>query len=133
MKIEGAAAEETSRDAGPVRMMTVREVSAYLRVHRSTICRLLKQRQIPAFQVGSDGASASRLSSAKARAIVMHPWTNTRNGTTRVDGMTNAADSDLTPLPRTFRLRSLCGVSGTRSQNFWSERGSAEEPPPVDP
>jgi excisionase family DNA binding protein len=35
-------------------MMTVREVSAYLRVHPSTIYRLLKRRQIPAFQVGSD-------------------------------------------------------------------------------
>jgi excisionase family DNA binding protein len=54
MKIEGAAAEETSHDAGPVKMMTVREVSAYLRVHRSTIYKLLKHRQIPAFQVGSD-------------------------------------------------------------------------------
>jgi hypothetical protein len=37
MKIEGAAAEETSHDAGPVKMMTVREVSAYLRVHPSII------------------------------------------------------------------------------------------------
>ena len=54
MKIEGTAVEETSQDARPVKMMTVREVSAYLRVHRSTIYRLLKQRQIPAFQVGSD-------------------------------------------------------------------------------
>ena len=35
-------------------MMTVCEVSAYLRVHRSTIYRLLKHHQIPAFQVGSD-------------------------------------------------------------------------------
>ena len=34
--------------------MTVREVSAYLRVHPSTIYRLLKQQQIPAFQMGSD-------------------------------------------------------------------------------
>jgi excisionase family DNA binding protein len=33
--------------------MTVREVSAYLRVHRSTIYRLLKRHQT-AFQVGSD-------------------------------------------------------------------------------
>ena len=34
--------------------MTVREVSDYLRVHPSTIYRLLRHRQIPAFQVGSD-------------------------------------------------------------------------------
>jgi excisionase family DNA binding protein len=43
---------KTSHYSGP--MMTVREVSAYLRVHPSTIYRLLKHRQIPAFQVGSD-------------------------------------------------------------------------------
>jgi excisionase family DNA binding protein len=34
--------------------MTVREVSAYLRVHPSTIYRLLSRHQIPAFHVGSD-------------------------------------------------------------------------------
>jgi excisionase family DNA binding protein len=38
----------------PSKVMTVREVSAYLQVHPSTIYRLLKQRQIPAFQMGSD-------------------------------------------------------------------------------
>lgn len=36
------------------RMMTVREVSAHLHVHPSTIYRLLKQRKIPAFHIGSD-------------------------------------------------------------------------------
>jgi len=40
--------------AGPVRVMTVRDVSAYLKVHPSTVYRLLKQHQIPAFHVGSD-------------------------------------------------------------------------------
>jgi excisionase family DNA binding protein len=35
-------------------VMTVREVSAYLRVHPSTIYKLLKHNRIPAFQVGSD-------------------------------------------------------------------------------
>ena len=34
--------------------MTVREVSAYLRVHPSTIYRLLKRHQIPAFHMGSE-------------------------------------------------------------------------------
>jgi excisionase family DNA binding protein len=34
--------------------MTQRDVSAYLRVHPSTIYRLLKRHQIPAFQLGSD-------------------------------------------------------------------------------
>jgi excisionase family DNA binding protein len=34
--------------------MTVREVSAYLKVHPTTVYRLLKHNQIPAFYVGSD-------------------------------------------------------------------------------
>jgi excisionase family DNA binding protein len=34
--------------------MTVEEVSEYLRVHPSTIYRLLRKRQLPAFIVGSD-------------------------------------------------------------------------------
>jgi len=37
-----------------VEMMTVRELSAYLRVHPSTIYRLLKRNQIPGFRVGAD-------------------------------------------------------------------------------
>lgn len=36
------------------KVLTVREVSDYLRVHPSTIYRLLRQRQLPAFRVGSD-------------------------------------------------------------------------------
>ena len=35
-------------------VMTVREVSASLQVHPSTMYRLLKHDQIPAFHVGSD-------------------------------------------------------------------------------
>jgi len=38
----------------PSKVLTVREVSDYLRVHPSTIYRLLRQRQLPAFRVGSD-------------------------------------------------------------------------------
>jgi len=34
--------------------MTVREVSAYLQVHPSTIYRMLRHKQIPAFHVGCD-------------------------------------------------------------------------------
>ena len=37
-----------------VEMMTVRELSAYLRVHPATVYRLLKRNQIPAFRVGAD-------------------------------------------------------------------------------
>jgi excisionase family DNA binding protein len=36
------------------RVLTVQEVSAYLRVHPSTIYRMLKRNQLPAFRVGSD-------------------------------------------------------------------------------
>ena len=37
-----------------VRVMTVAELSVYLRVHRSTIYRLLKKGDLPAFRIGSD-------------------------------------------------------------------------------
>jgi excisionase family DNA binding protein len=36
------------------RVLTVRDVSSYLRVHPSTIYRMLKRNQLPAFRVGSD-------------------------------------------------------------------------------
>lgn len=52
MKREDAA--KTSHDTWPNKVMTVREVSAYLHVHPSTIYKLLKQHQIPAFHMGSD-------------------------------------------------------------------------------
>jgi len=36
------------------RVLTVQEVSSYLRVHPSTIYRMLKKNLLPAFRVGSD-------------------------------------------------------------------------------
>ena len=36
------------------RPMTVQELAIYLQVHRSTIYRLLGQKKLPAFRVGSD-------------------------------------------------------------------------------
>ena len=36
------------------KVMTVKEVSGYLRVHPSTVYRLIKRGQIPAFRIGSD-------------------------------------------------------------------------------
>jgi excisionase family DNA binding protein len=45
---------EDAHHTRPINVMTMREVSAYLRVHPSTIYRMLKHRQLPAFQVGSD-------------------------------------------------------------------------------
>jgi excisionase family DNA binding protein len=35
-------------------VLTVREVALYLRIHQTTVYRLLKQHKLPAFQVGSD-------------------------------------------------------------------------------
>jgi excisionase family DNA binding protein len=36
------------------RVLTVQEVAGYLRLHPSTIYRMLKKSQLPAFRVGSD-------------------------------------------------------------------------------
>ena len=36
------------------RILTVRDVSNYLRVHPSTVYKMLKRNQLPAFRVGSD-------------------------------------------------------------------------------
>ena len=52
MKSKGVG--KVSQYTGPIRVMTVRDVSTYLRVHPSTIYRMLKHHQIPAFHVGSD-------------------------------------------------------------------------------
>jgi excisionase family DNA binding protein len=38
---------------GP-RVLTVRELAGYLRVHQSTVYRLLREQKLPAFKVGSD-------------------------------------------------------------------------------
>lgn len=35
-------------------ILTVREVAAWLKVHPSSVYRLLKKRRLPAFRVGSD-------------------------------------------------------------------------------
>jgi excisionase family DNA binding protein len=43
---------KTPPHTGPVEVMTLRELSAYLRVHPSTIYRLVKRHEIPAFHVG---------------------------------------------------------------------------------
>jgi excisionase family DNA binding protein len=44
--------QRTERPAQDV--LTLDEVAAYLRVHTSTIYRLLKRKELPAFKVGSD-------------------------------------------------------------------------------
>jgi excisionase family DNA binding protein len=35
-------------------ILTIQDIAEYLRVHPSTIYRLLKKRQLPAFKVGRD-------------------------------------------------------------------------------
>jgi excisionase family DNA binding protein len=52
--IEEGIEMERLQYPGPKRVMTVREVAAYLSVHPTTIYRLLKRKQIPAFRIGSD-------------------------------------------------------------------------------
>jgi excisionase family DNA binding protein len=40
---------------GPeAKVITISELSQYLRVHRSTLYRLLKKQQLPGFKIGSD-------------------------------------------------------------------------------
>ncbi len=41
-------------DEANVSVLTIREVSSYLRVHSSTIYRMLRKNQLPAFRVGGD-------------------------------------------------------------------------------
>ncbi|MFZ1889262.1 MAG: helix-turn-helix domain-containing protein [Candidatus Binataceae bacterium] len=40
--------------ATATKVLTVNELAEYLRVHRSTIYRLLKKGQLPGFKIGSD-------------------------------------------------------------------------------
>jgi excisionase family DNA binding protein len=57
MEREHAMAVEDIKRAeigNAAKVMTVKEVSDYLHVHPSTIYRLIKRRQIPAFRIGSD-------------------------------------------------------------------------------
>lgn len=51
MKSEDTA---KTRNTGPIKVMTVREVAAYLRVAPITVYRMLKRNEIPAFHMGSD-------------------------------------------------------------------------------
>jgi excisionase family DNA binding protein len=38
----------------PIVVLTVKEVADYLRVHPSTMYKLLRTRQVPAFKIGTD-------------------------------------------------------------------------------
>ncbi len=54
MNMKGKDVARTPRYAVPTRLMTVRDLSIYLHVHKSTIYRMLRQREIPAFRIGND-------------------------------------------------------------------------------
>jgi len=41
-------------DATPSPIMTVAEVARYLRIHQSTLYRLIHRSQLPCFKIGSD-------------------------------------------------------------------------------
>jgi len=45
---------DTTRFVPPIKVMTVREVAAYLHVAPRTIYRLLRNSRLPAFRMGSD-------------------------------------------------------------------------------
>jgi excisionase family DNA binding protein len=48
---------QTNKPGGnstPPKVLTVRELSEYLRVHPTTVYRLLRARQLPGFRVGSE-------------------------------------------------------------------------------
>jgi excisionase family DNA binding protein len=44
---------QSKPDMGP-RVLTVRELAGYLRVHQSTVYRLVRERKLRAFRVGAD-------------------------------------------------------------------------------
>ena len=44
---------QPKHDIGP-RVLTVRELAGYLRVHQSTVYRLIREQRLPAFRVGAD-------------------------------------------------------------------------------
>lgn len=52
------------------RVMTVKELAAYLRVHPSTIYKLLRRHELPGFRIGSDWRFNSE---------VIDRWLLTRN------------------------------------------------------
>jgi excisionase family DNA binding protein len=58
-------------------ILTVRELSEHLRVHPTTVYRLLRSRQIPGFRVGSDWRfdidMIDRWSSEQTAVSAQHP------------------------------------------------------------
>jgi excisionase family DNA binding protein len=63
--------------ATPSTILTVRELSEHLRVHPTTVYRLLRSRQIPGFRVGGDWRfdidMIDRWSSEQTAVSAQHP------------------------------------------------------------
>jgi excisionase family DNA binding protein len=54
MNMKDEAAPRVSFYAVPSKLLTVRDLSEYLHVHTSTIYRMLRKHEIPAFRIGTD-------------------------------------------------------------------------------
>ncbi len=53
-EITKVTTEAQPKSENESRILTVRELAGYLRVHQSTVYRLLRERKLPAFRVGTD-------------------------------------------------------------------------------
>ena len=49
------------RHEAPQHLLTIKEAAKFLRVHPSTLYRMLKRRTLPAFRVGSDWRIDARI------------------------------------------------------------------------
>jgi excisionase family DNA binding protein len=52
--VEERRSKKTGSAPTPPTVLTVRELSEYLRVHPTTVYRLLRAKQLPGFRVGSE-------------------------------------------------------------------------------
>jgi excisionase family DNA binding protein len=52
--VEESRSNKASPSGLPPKVLTVRELSEYLRVHPTTVYRLLRAKQLPGFRVGSE-------------------------------------------------------------------------------
>ena len=51
------------------RVMTVKELSAYLRVHPSTIYKLLRRGELPGFRIGTDWRFSQLVNSLPSKKL----------------------------------------------------------------
>ena len=65
-------------------VMTLEEVAAYLRVHQSTVYRLLKAQSSPAFKLGSDWRfNRESIKNGSLKASVLLRWRDEGGGFSR--------------------------------------------------